>query len=327
MKIPVIFVSMFFVALAVDAQADASVPTVHVLRSVTINAAQYRLGDVAQIQADDLALKSRLETMMIGDTPRVGYTEYVSRQQVEKLVAQRFPALYQSIRWTGSDKVGVRGAGIELDMQPHVNRARDLMLSQWQRTRGDVERFDVQPVKGLPPIVVPRGTVKVKPRVAENVALNKRLCAWLDVAVDGKHYQTIPVWFSVKAYKPVLVAKRPMTLHQRLRQDDFIVKVQDIAGIEGTFSEVTRQIASSWLKRPLRKGEVLATADLEEMPLVRRGENVNVTLVDGPVEIETEGVAQVHGRLGETVRVQNLKTNGIYAARVTGMSSVTVKAR
>jgi flagella basal body P-ring formation protein FlgA len=327
MKIKVIIVSMFLAASAGGARADAGAPSVHLLKSATINTMQYRLGDVAQIRVDDAALKGRLEAVTIGVTPRLGYTEYVSRQQIEKLVAQSCPDLRESILWAGSDKVGVRGAGTELDLQPHVNRIRELILSQWHRSLQDIARFDIQPVQDLPAIVVPRGTVKVESRIAENAGLSKRLCAWLDVAVDGKHYQTIPVWFSVKAYKPVLVAKKTMTRHQNPRQDDFIVQVQDIAGIPGTFSEVSRQLTSAWLKRPLREGEVLTAADLEEMPLVRRGENVRVTLAEGPVQIETEGVAQVHGRMGDIVRVQNLQTSGIYTARVTGVGAVTVKLR
>ena len=118
-----------------------------------------------------------------------------------------------------------------------------------------------------------------------------------------------------------------MSVHQTLRPEDVLVRTQDIAGIPDALTDFSLQHAPLWLKRPLQEGAVIAAEDWEPMPLVRSGQNVHVSLAMGPVQIETEGVAQIYGRMGDIVRVQNAQTKGIYAARVTGVGQVTVGAR
>lgn len=322
--LPIMLIALQAWALAAQAETALSL---RLLDSVKVNAAQYRLADIAEIQTDDAALKHELNEMKIGEAPRLGYVERITRESVLALIANRQPALRGHIGATGSEYTDVRSAGTLLVLQPYVDQAGALLLSKLREDRSDIKKFDIQVVSGVHDMTIPLGAVNVTPRINANTKLNKRLCAWLDITVEGKHYQTLPVWFSVKAYKPVLVTKRPAKVHQILRPDDVSIQTQDMAAAPNALTDFTALPTAQWLKRPLAQGAVLAADDLEEMPLVQGGQNVRVTLAMGPVYIETEGVAQIYGHMGDIVRVQNTQTKGIYAARVTGVGAVTVNTR
>ncbi len=307
-------------------QADAGL-SVRLMDAVRVKEAQYRLADIAHVETSDQSLKQKLEETTIGVAPRLGYTERVSRVRVAGLIESLHPQLHGAIDWTGSEQISIRSAGETLPLQPLIEQAREALLSELRRQWSDIQQFDIQPVSAHPDIAVPFGKTTVVPRIAAGTKPNKRLCAWLDISVDGKHYQTVPVWFSLKAYRQVLAAKRPMTVHHLLREEDVVMESRDVAGIADALTDFSQLQGSFWLKRPLPEGSVVAAENIEKMPLVRSGQNVRVTLAMGPVHIETEGVAQVYGRMGDTVRVQNRETRGIYAARVTGLGEVTVSAR
>jgi flagella basal body P-ring formation protein FlgA len=316
--------SLMILVWSIQASAGLSV---RIMESVTVSAAEFSLADIAEVQAEDPGLKEMVETIKLGVAPRPGYTERVSRKDVVQRIEKLHPEMRGLISWTGSEKISIRSAETWLSLQPFISQARDLLLSDLRQDQDDKTKIEIEPVQPPQGVNVPRGIVDVTTRITNNAKLNKRMCAWLDVAVNGRHHQTIPVWFALKAYKPVLAAKRPLSVHQSLRSDDFVTQVQDVAGISNFLADFSLLPASMWLKHPVREGATITADDLEEIPLVRSGQSVHVMLATGPVQIETEGVAQIHGRLGDIVRVQNLQTKGIYPARVTGMGMVTVNAR
>lgn len=309
----------------VRAEAEQSI---RFMESAAVDAAEFRLADIAQVQTDDPGLKKELDGTKLGSTPRMSYTKRVSRGEIVERIETLYPGIRgKKISWTGSETISIRRAGMPRSLSLFIDQARDLLLSELRQGQDSATKLEIEPIQPSRDVNVPDGEVIVTPRIPRNAKLNKRICAWLDIAVDGRHYQTLPVWFALKAYKPVLTTKRPLSAHQRLRPDDFASQVQDVAGIPNVLADISQLSASMWPKHPLREGTTITADDLEEMPLVRSGQSVHVTLAMGSVQIETEGVAQIHGRLGDIVRVQNLQTKGIYSARVTGLDVVTVNAR
>src|SRR5262245_31455138 len=70
---------------------------------------RYTLGDIADIQSADDGLARRLAAIPIGVVPRQGYTESVSRIEVETLVRQHVPP--QAVEWRGASSIRIRGRG------------------------------------------------------------------------------------------------------------------------------------------------------------------------------------------------------------------------
>lgn len=78
-------------------------------------------------------------------------------------------------------------------------------------------------------------------------------------------------------------------------------------------------------RRALSAGTPLRAGDVAQPRLVTRGENVTITLRDGPMELTALGRALENGGKGDVVRVTNAASGHSIEARVTGDRHVVVE--
>jgi flagella basal body P-ring formation protein FlgA len=77
--------------------------------------------------------------------------------------------------------------------------------------------------------------------------------------------------------------------------------------------------------KPLRSGELLKTADLNAMNLVKAGLKTEVVLENAMVRIKTSGISRANGAFGDTVEVWHPQKNKKYQGRVIDNNKVLVE--
>jgi len=301
--------------------------TIHLKETVLAGDVRYTLRDISEVTTADLKIKRELERIEIGLSPRIGYTGLVTRAEVSKRLEIQMPTVRGHIVWSGSDVIRVRGVGREIQAEKLVAQAGEYLATQLRQLLGDVGRIEIEKVGTVDELNVPTGTVSVVTRTAANQQLKQRMCVWLDVQVNGQVYRTIPVWFGVRAYRPVLVARQSIDVRSTVRAEDFIVEDRDVAGVSGKVARVSEDFRDLWTRRPIMIGEVVTSDSLEERPLVQSGRNVRVTIVSGPVRIDTSGVAQMDAKLGDDVTIRNMASKETFTARVVQENTVEVNGR
>jgi flagella basal body P-ring formation protein FlgA len=112
-------------------------------------------------------------------------------------------------------------------------------------------------------------------------------------------------WWSLKAYAPVVVARRALRAGEAVRTADIALEERDIAGSGGALLDADPGLAEArWrATRFVQPGAALRRSDLEPAPEVLRGQQVRVSVVSGSFTIETTGVAREEGRLGAVIGV------------------------
>lgn len=310
-------------ALALAGEARAGAGAVVSLRAAAdLPGAHYTLGDIADIDSADAALRRRLAAIAIGAVPRLGYAESVSRAQVEALVRQEIAA--SGLAWRGAPEVRIRGRGQKVAAEALFDaavRALHAALS------GQYDAIELRPVNGYAGIGAPAGALQLEARVPAPQRLAGRMSALVDVSVDGEFYTTVPVWFAVRATRPALLARVPLRPGAALRAEDFQVATVDVAANAAAALGRNAALDGLRLRRGLEPGVALNAGHVEARPPVARDEKVAVRVVQGAVTIETTGRALADARLGEVTRVRNTSTNESYAARVVGDGVVLVSAR
>jgi flagella basal body P-ring formation protein FlgA len=145
----------------------------------------------------------------------------------------------------------------------------------------------------------------------------KEMC----VRLNYKNH-SIPIWFTVKAYQKVLVAKHALKNRSPVNKEDFILKQRNIAGLKNApYSQLP---STQWLKNSINKNHILTTNDLINLPQVIRGQLIKIKIVNGGISILTEAIAENDGYLGQTIQLKNTKTNKHFEARVTGPNQAEV---
>lgn len=101
---------------------------------------------------------------------------------------------------------------------------------------------------------------------------------------------------------------------QVLSARDFMIQKMGAGAARGALTAA--QAAGLEAARRLDGGKIVRGYDVVRAQLVRRGEPVTITLIDGPLSISAEGRALSGGSQGEMVRVVNTTTNITIDAQV-----------
>jgi len=145
--------------------------------------------------------------------------------------------------------------------------------------------------------------------------------------VNGKLERTVPVWLTVKAYAPVLVAKRAIKPREKMEPRSFGVEQRDVAELGNVALALESDLIDKRARTFIPSGAIVRIKDLERNPAVLAEEMVDVRVLAGPIFIETQAVAEQDGYIGDRVRVRNPTTASIFTARVVGDNAVVVTER
>jgi flagella basal body P-ring formation protein FlgA len=201
-----------------------------------------------------------------------------------------------------------------------LGAARARLLDHLHQVRPDIERFELTPIGPAPALHAVVATAEA----IHGSALSARTCVWIKVGQAGHSAGSVPIWFSVKAYRPVLISQRNRGARDAVDASDFTVEERDVAPLSSVPLAVDTDVTRMRARRSIASGRVVVKEDLEEMPQVLRGQEVTVQVRHGAVEIETSAVALREARLGEPVTLQNPSSHMNYAARVVGQARVAV---
>jgi len=84
--------------------------------------------------------------------------------------------------------------------------------------------------------------------------------------------------------------------------------------------------SSDWsYLRPVPAGRLLTWRDLSRRALVRKGQVIDVSALDGSLHVSLKALAMQDGGKGETVRVRNLESRREFAALVVGENRAQVR--
>ncbi|MBV1787731.1 flagellar basal body P-ring formation chaperone FlgA [Marinobacterium sp. D7] len=285
---------------------------------------QYQLGDIAQISAGG-KWKSRLAAIDVGYSPMPGQMTQLTRFQITAVMETAYPGINGEIQWEGEDTVRIRGGGVAYDVGTLQDRARGLLetwLAHELSTFRDVN-IAVEPIGGSSRIYVPKGRVDIEPKLSPAVRLSSRMVVWVDILVDGKPYQTLPIWFKVAAITSVRVAGRSIKKHELYQEIDWRIESRDIAG-QSNYPFVGKVHENAWMVRSVHESDILTVNDIDIKPPVCEGEEVIVITSFRNVSVQVKGVALENGQLKKRVRIEN-PSNGIsYSAVVIGRGVVRV---
>jgi flagella basal body P-ring formation protein FlgA len=140
----------------------------------------------------------------------------------------------------------------------------------------------------------------------------------LDVIVqrEGKTIQTVPMVVNVSFSKPVVVARRSINAQAT-------VEAEDVQVVEMSFTQFSQagvsdpaRVVGQQAKRFIPAGEMIQLRELEPVPLVHRGQIVDVHTHVGGVSVVTACKAMQSGAYGGSVELRSGQGRG---ARLCGM--------
>lgn len=287
----------------------------------------FTLGDIATVTGSDKNLSAALAATRIGVVPPIGYPLTISSQKVRAAMRMHAETREYKTRWDGADTVVVRCRTRQYGSEQPLASARRALVEYLSTKVPDATAISVTATSSLTSIDLPDGDVHVSTRIGNAVNLARRMVVWVDIAVNGNRYRTIPVWFNVKVEKPVLVASTDIPARHALQASDVQTVERDIAGLAGVPLSNDADLGYLRARKAIASDSVIVTQAVERRPLVLRLQPVVVRVAVGAVHISTQAVAEAEGRAGDMIRVRNPISHETYIAQVIGPGTVEVSSR
>ncbi len=273
--------------------------------------------DIAAIQAP-LTLKQKLAQIELGPAARPG--------KVRNLPGSWIVSRIKAVLGT------VDGAELTVPEQVAVARAwqplpTDLLRAELTRylkdqlpgTRFQVNRFKVRGPKALP---TGKLTVSIVDRKRKRLAGNISLPAiiYVDNTVCGS--VTLSAW--IDCYKSIVCAKTDLFGKTVLTARDLEYREVNIAKAPARLLTRLEAAVGKATRRTIKAGTCLRPNLLQSVPVIRKGDRVQMVARNGALRLVTFGVAKSNGDRGAQIRVENLTSRKIVVGRVKDARTVEV---
>ncbi|SYZ73588.1 exported hypothetical protein [Candidatus Zixiibacteriota bacterium] len=129
----------------------------------------------------------------------------------------------------------------------------------------------------------------------------------------------------ITRFDNVLVATSDIRRNENITDQNCRLERADITGLtEVPLSDIS-QLPGKWSKRYIRKGQILTSGMVEEIPTVLSGQPISILYRSSTFEISARGKALQSGYSGEKIRVQNIQSNKIISGTVVDDRTVSVE--
>jgi flagella basal body P-ring formation protein FlgA len=168
------------------------------------------------------------------------------------------------------------------------------------------------------------GAPQIRVRPASSRPLRGPTVMRVGIDVGGQTQRRLSVTGDVRFFRPVLVAGRAIGRGEALPADAVEVAERDVTGLEGNFYTAVGELEELRARRTLSPGEVITRQHLEKVPVVQRGDQVQLVAWTAQMSVSTLGVALQDGGLGERIRVRNSDSGKVLYGQVLDRERIRV---
>ncbi len=280
----------------------------------------FTLKDIAALQADDPDLIARAESLTLGHSSVPGYSRLLSQEQL-KTTLHRALGDHFTIQISGPERIKISTAYQEIGEIQIKEACRAYLFHEmpWRKEKVTL-LFTAVPQQ----MIIPKLPYSIR---VENKGYRFRGPGQLEVKVfsEQRVVKTTVVSVYLKVYENVLVAANKLKRNSIIAEEALKFELKEISKIPGELFFHPNEIVGKQLKRSVNAGRVLDASMVEEPPLVKRGESVELIVQSGSIQLRTPGIARQNGGLGEMIRVKNLKNRQIVQAKVLSAEQVELK--
>ncbi|MBA3008869.1 MAG: flagellar basal body P-ring formation chaperone FlgA [Proteobacteria bacterium] len=290
---------------------------IRVKETSLVQGPQILLGEVAQIQAGSF-LKEILQTMELGNAPKPGKIKQLNKNQVVSLI-QSQPGMPEAVSIEIPENIYVKRDSQQIEQQK-VREQVELFLSDSFRDKEyELEQLSIKDLD-----LYPQGNVDLSGISNSRIDKNGNFTLFMDILIDGNREDRIRISGKVAVYENILCAKRNLAKGEQLLGTDVYWVRKNILSLRGDGIRTSREIENKLLKTGIKKDDPISASDLQEIPLIRKGDVITLVARSNRLLIATSGISQEDGYADQLIRVENIRSGKIVRGLVKEKFTVEV---
>jgi len=282
------------------------------------------LGDIADVQSPR-QIQNQIRGIHIGTAPRAGHQAIYKKTTINEFIGRKIGPVFGAYVLDGPENIKIVRSSNRVNMKPVLVQCSQVLEKSLSEKFPEILRWKLSPNGAPAKVTVPDGIQKIRCLEPKNLGIKSRVSIWINISVDGEAYQTVPLWFSLKAYTQAYVTTGRIYPREKLKADLFRLDEIDVARVGQEPLRSFEDIRNMWVARVLPKGHVVLASDVVSIPSVQAAQPVIVVASTGSVKIETRGIAEKDGQIGDRIPVRILNSTNSITGYVSGASMVSVR--
>lgn len=146
----------------------------------------------------------------------------------------------------------------------------------------------------------------------------------IKISCNSSHNWSFYTNARVDRYRSVAVARENLARGVIIDEDKVKADTRLIPSAgSATYSSVEAAMGME-VRRAVRKGDIIRTSSLTQPLAVEKGDQVKIRAQQDGLSIVTSGIALTKGKIGEQIRVRNLRSERVIKARISDKGLVDV---
>ena len=189
--------------------------------------------------------------------------------------------------------------------QPLDSGAVEALLLRHMR-QAEPRRLENLELRVLPfqPVLLPAGVARL--RVVQSARGGAGVQSFLIAAYVGEKEQArFWVKAEVRVYDQVVVAARPIGRQETLSAKDLRLERREITSRTAQIFTRLDDVVGKQSTRSIQSDDVITANAIERPTLLKRGSPITLVFDSGSLRVETQGVAEEGGKMGDLIQVKN----------------------
>lgn len=312
---------LFIMFSGSHAMAQVNSVEVTLLEEVSVSSEKIYLKDIANIPDLPEPLFSKLEMVLIGPSPLPGRSRNIPKSIVMLRLAK--DELGDKVILVGADRVKVKRV---------YNTISGLfiteLLQQYVRDNFpfSVRKLNVDVINPPSEIILPSDDASLSFKIPIGVLSRGRVTIHLVIISKNSSQKIIPFSVNIRTYEDVLVTNRQLYRNSNIREDDFRFELRETTkSTSNKFIKSYDDVMDKILVRGVSANRILRSDMLRDPPLIARGTQVTLKIVNKNIVVKTNGLAREDGQLNDWIKVQPLPSGKTIKAKILNSSTVVAE--
>ena len=288
-------------------------------QSSVINSDEYRLGEIAQLEGEDVLLLEKISQTVIGRSPLPGRKLTVTRSLIlsrlrsQKINIKRFV-------FPGSESSSIQRAALKIT-------GKDIDQVVLKHIRESNKNEDLKPrlLAKTRDVFLPRGQVSY---VITSKGKYKKDGGYrnyeVEFSIDGEAVRIVTVRTYLKLYKEVFIARDTIRRNQIIEESDLLKVRKNVDRLPREYVTDKDQLIGKISKRTINPSEAIRRNTVSAPPLVKSGDRLQIVFETPFLRLSAPGISMAKGRKGERIPVKNLDSKIVVFATVQTRNVVQV---
>jgi len=287
--------------------------------SSVINSDEYRLGEIAQLEGEDVLLLEKISQTVIGRSPLPGRKLTVTRSLIlsrlrsQKINIKRFV-------FPGSESSSIQRAALKI-----TGRDIDQVVLKHIREANSNEDLKPRILAKTRDIFLPRGQVSYaitsKGKYKKDGGYRNYE---VEFSIDGEAVRIVTVRTYLKLYKEVFIARDTIRRNQIIEESDLLKVRKNVDRLPREYVTDKDQLIGKISKRTINPSEAIRRNTVSAPPLVKSGDRLQIVFETPFLRLSAPGISMAKGRKGERIPVKNLDSKIVVFATVQTRNVVLV---